>query len=482
MNFNTGSIPKTIKDESYVTDNIKHELNMKSTVEINKLNKEYIKNKISSIKNLVISYKLKSGKGEYYPSSLISELNLNIINYNNNILESYSYKNDLINYAKKQDDFDKYGYVDENYFVYKNTIKDIEFNTYDNKFKGIDKFELREYLNNKLTLSYSSLNNFNKCSFRYYIGNILRLDKYEDSFEAFIGSIFHDVLEKCLNNNFGVEEEINNYINSCGKVLNIKERFFVNKIIEDIKFVIRVINNQNSYVSLDKSLLEKNIVIDKSRDILVEFLGIVDKILYKENRNETLVSIIDYKTGFIDIDLKYVLYGLSLQLPIYLYLVKKSGIFTNPKFVGFYLQYILDKDITRDGKKTFAEKRWDNLKLMGYSNSDIHSLVEFDNSYEDSLLIKGMKIKANGDFNTYAKVLCDEEMNNLIDLTEKNIDDAITKILDGKFIINPKKIGYEKDLGCNYCKFRDLCFKKETDYEILEEIKTLDFLRGDKDA
>jgi len=481
MNFNTGNIPKSIKDESYITDNIKNEINELSVVEINKLNKEYTINKIKSIKNLVISYKLKSSKGEYYPSSLINELNLETLKEKNNILESYSLINDKINFTKKQDNYEKYGNLDNEYFIYKNNL-DIPYNTYNNEYTKIDKKSLREYLNNKLTLSYSSLNNYNKCAFRYYLANILKLDKYEENFEAFIGSVFHDVLEKCFINNLDVVDEVNNYIKESGKVLTIKERFFVNKIIDDIKFVINVLNKQKENTNLNNSLYEKNIVIDKSRDILVEFVGFVDKILYQENSNNTLVSIIDYKTGFIDIDLKYVPYGLSLQLPIYLYLVKKSGLFNNPKFVGFYLQYILDKDITRDNKKTYEEKRWDNLKLMGYSNSDIHSLSEFDSSFENSDLIKGLKVKTNGDFSAYSKVLNDAEIDKLILLTEKNIDNAIDNILDADFSINPKKIGYENDLGCKFCKFKDLCFKKESDYKILEDIKNLDFLRGDENA
>ena len=93
-----------------------------------------------------------------------------------------------------------------------------------------------------------------------------------------------------------------------------------------------------------------------------------------------------------------------------------------------------------------------------------------------------MKTKANGEFSTYSKVLGDIEIDRIVELTEKNIDDAVDKILDGEFAINPKKIGYEKDVGCMYCKFRDICNKKEEDYQVLEDIKTLDFLRGDIDA
>jgi len=483
MNFNTGNIPKLLKDESYITDNIKYEVNAKSITEINKEIKNYTISKIKNIKNLVITYKLKSDKNEFYPSFLIDTLNLKVEKGPNNLLESYSLLNDKINYARKIDNYLKYGDLEDNYYIYQNTLKDIGYGTYDNKYTKIDSTLLNEYLNTRLVLSSSSLNNYNKLATRYYIANILKLDKYEESFEAFIGSIFHDVLEKCFIYNLNVTDEVNNYIKDHNKVLSIKERFFVNKVINDINYVIDVLKEQNKHISMDKMLYEKNIVIDKSRDgVNVEFIGFVDKILYKENGNNTLVSIIDYKTGFIDIELKYVPYGLSLQLPIYLYLVKNSNLFVNPKFVGFYLQYILDKDITRTLNKSYDSQKKDNLKLMGYSLSDADYLGKFDDTFNNSEIIKGMKTKADGNFSSYSKVLNEEQIDKLIDLTEKNIDGAISDILNAKFDINPKKIGYFNDVGCKYCKFRDLCFRKEENYKILDEVENLDFLGGDKNA
>ena len=483
MNFNTSSIPKILKDESYITDNIKSEINAKIVLEINKQIKNYTKNKLRSIKKLVITYKLKSNKNEYYPSFLIEELNLQKKVITPDLLNSYSLLNDKINFTRKIDDYLKYGNVDNSYFIYQNSLSDIGYNTYDNKFTNIDSNLLNDYLNNRLVLSYSSLNNFNKCAFRYYITNILKLDKYEESFEAFIGSIFHDVLEKCFIYNLNVTDEVNNYIKDHNKVLSIKERFFVGKVIKDINYVIDILKEQNKHISLDQTLYEKSISIDKSvNGVNVEFIGFIDKILYKELGDKTLVSIIDYKTGFIDIELKYIPYGLSLQLPIYLYLVKKSNLFVNPKFVGFYLQYILDKDITRSLTKSYEMQKRDNLKLMGYSINDPDYLEKFDNTYAGSEIIRGMKTKSDGSFSSYAKVLSEGEMNKIIDLTEKNINGAIDNILSAKFDINPKKIGYFNDIGCKYCKFKDLCFKKEEDYMILEEIDNIDFLGGDQNA
>ena len=54
-------------------------------------------------------------------------------------------------------------------------------------------------------------------------------------------------------------------------------------------------------------------------------------------------------------------------------------------------------------------------------------------------------------------------------------------ILDGNFDVNPKQIG-DEEVGCKFCKFRDLCFKTNNDFERLEENKSLSFLGGDYNA
>ena len=120
---------------------------------------------------------------------------------------------------------------------------------------------------------------------------------------------------------------------------------------------------------------------------------------------------------------------------------------------------------------------------MGYSNFNIHSLVEFDNTFENSELIKSMKVKNDGNFSVYSKVLDNKKIDILINTTEKIIDDAINNILDANFDINPKKIGYDKVVGCAYCKFKDICFKTEKDYVIIPESKDLNYLKvGEKYA
>lgn len=478
MNFNMGIIPQTFKDEDYLDDTLKEEINLKNTITKNKEYREYIINKIKSIKNLSLSYKLQDYEKEYYPSNLVNDLKLEVKSYNNDILHSYSRIYDQINFAKSLYNYETYG-INNNLSLYLNTFKKITYNTYDNQYQKIDLNDLKEYLNNKLTLSYSHLSNYNKCAFRYYLTNIIGLNKFEETFETFIGSLFHDVLEKCLQSNLDIDPEINNYLKKTKIKLTAKENFYINKLKEEMAFVKDVIIEQNQNINLKKSYYEKLISIDKSReDMKINFIGFIDKILYQNDLNQTYIAIIDYKTGKTDIDLKNLINGLNMQLPIYLYLIVKSNLFKNPQVIGFYLQYILNKDFKRDLKKDYLELKKDSLKLVGYSTDNLASLKLFDSTFTNSQLIKGLKVKNDGNFYASSKVLNEKEMSSIVNITEKIIDEDIKHILNGDFSINPKKIGYEKIIGCEYCPFKDICFKKNSDYVILDDNDNLNFLGG----
>ena len=70
---------------------------------------------------------------------------------------------------------------------------------------------------------------------------------------------------------------------------------------------------------------------------------------------------------------------------------------------------------------------------------------------------------------------------NIEKLTDNLINSAIDEILEGSFDINPKRID-NKLIGCDYCEFKDICFRKEEDIKDLEKYDDLDFLRGDINA
>lgn len=203
---------------------------------------------------------------------------------------------------------------------------------------------------------------------------------------------------------------------------------------------------------------EKEVYVNKDRNIKVTFMGKIDKVLYKEEDDITYLVVIDYKTGSTNINLKNMEYGLGLQLPIYLYLSSKMEL-KNVKVVGFYLQKLFNT--TLDNSKDYDSARENNLRLEGYSINEENILSKFDTTYNDSKLIKGMKTTSKG-FSSYSKVLSEEEIDDMLDNTDKLIDKAIDNILEADFEINPKVINGE-NVSCSFCEYRDICYLREKD-------------------
>ncbi len=473
LGFNEGNIPFVRKDEDYLSDKEKEELNISTSYELNKLEKESVIKNIKSIKNLIITYKDKTPFDEYYPSTLIEELNFEI----KEGTKEYNYSNSLnrILLSKNLDNFVKFGEKSEELETLYSNYKDIKYMSYDNKFKGIDKNKLYKYINNELSLSYSSLDNFYTCKFKYYLKNILKIDKYEETFATFIGKLFHNILSKCFEDNFDFEKEYYDYLKEYD--LSNKDKFFIEKLKKDLLFIIKSIKKQYGYSKFDKALYENKYSINKDKTIKVEFIGFIDKLLTHEYNGKTLLVIVDYKTGTSNLNLSNCYYGLNMQLPIYLYLSKNSGI-ENSEVVGFYLQKILTPIPKIDDKKDYELQKEENLRLQGYSIYDEELLNLFDSSYENSRVIKSLSKTSNG-FSSYSKLLTRSQMDKLEELVDKKIDEARDKILECDFEIDPKRIGFN-NVSCTYCKFKDICFMNQNNVKVLKEIKDLDFLGGEE--
>ena len=412
--------------------------------EKNKYLREDILNSLKDIKNLIITYKKSDNKKGYYPSTMCNYFR--VIDGNTKYCDSYSEVYNKIKLMRGYDKYLKYGVKDDDFDDLYSNFK-IDYQSYSNKYSGINRIQ------DGLTLSYSDMKLYNQCSFRYYLSKILKLDIYEENFSAVIGSTVHYVMQKCLSNN---ENDTDKYISEylSDRVLTKKERFFLDKYRVIVKELLDHVLEEKEYSLFNKAMYEKKIQVDFGEKIV--FKGIIDKILYYENNGQTYYALIDYKTGQDQIDLKYLKYGLNMQLPIYLYLSKRLE-FINPVCVGFYLQRINVKE--RD------------YRLIGYSNSDKDVLSIIDNNYDNSKVIKGMKTLKDGSFSKYNKVLSNEEIEDIVKKTEEEIIKVIKMIKNNEFTINPKVID-NIEVGCEYCKFKDICNMTSKDKVIITTTNT----------
>ena len=468
IGFNLGSVPKSKRDEDYLSDNIKPDY-LETTLEYNKMMKEATIKALGNIPNLTITYKNISAFNSYYPSFLID--NENFIAR----METFAYShyansiNELL-LANNLDNYHKFGEVNPNLEVLNNSYT-IPYRTYKNTFTGLNNQTLRNTINDTFVFSYSNISEFYECPFKFFISEILHINIFEETIDQFIGNIFHKCLEKGLDDEaVDIDEIYDDYIlqYKSDKPLTNKEHFFIERLREELKFIIKILREQKKHAQPVKTLKETKILIDIMRqDINVKLKGFVDKILVFDN--DALV--IDYKTGNSqNINLDYLEFGVSLQLPIYLYLLKHSKDYFDFNVLGLYIQHILNFKIEQNANKDYEQSKADTLKLIGVTFADAKRLKNFDDSWESSKIIYDLKADKNGDIKLNNHVLESAKREEILASVEKLIFDCIDQVIAGSFTIAPLKIANKVD-GCKYCDYKDICYRTDKDFNFQQVIK-----------
>lgn len=471
INFNQGVLPVDHKDEDYLSDELKQKIGISTSIELNVKDIAETQKKIRNTKNLVVTYSKHSLSSELYISNAYSDDLFIEKQIDTDYTLSNNYNKSLL--TSLLDNYKKYGKVTQDLNILYNHYKEFDYCSYNSEYKGIEKNKIQDKLGNKLVLSYTSMNTYYECAFKYYLEYILKMNKFEDSFQIVIGNIFHKILSVAFTDDFDFDYCWNKTIEECDYTFSNMEKFFLDNLKQELMLVIDTINNQLEYTTLKNALYEEEVLVEVDKNINLYFKGFIDKILYKEEDGVTYVVIIDYKTGNTDLSLAGIPHGLNMQLPVYIYLLKNQKIIKNVRIGGFYLQRILD-DITD------REKRLDSLKLIGYSNSDISVLSKVDSSYENSKVIKSLKTTSTG-FSSYSKLLSDNEMDKLSCIVSEKIKGAAENINDAKFDINPKELD-GKLVGCNFCKYKDICFMKNENIVKLKGITKEELFGGELDA
>ncbi len=476
LGFNQDVLPKIYKDEDYISDSLKGEVPLYTTKEKNIKEYKNLQRIISNTKNVIISYKKRSNFQTYLKSSFLNDFSLHEEQYIKNITNSNKYNKLLL--GTYLDNYYKYNDLNKLLKPLYNSYQ-IPYKTYNNSFSGIDRTNFLNYINNNLKLSYTSLNAYNLCSFKYYINYILKLDPFKDNFSTVIGNLFHYMFSICFSEFFNFSREWDKYLDNLE--LTKKEYMFLDILKDTLKKDIEVIKDQEEYTKYNNYLFEKEISIPLNTYIPAMFVGKIDKIMYFKEQLFTNISIVDYKTGSIYTNLNQMKYGLNLQLPIYLYLLHNSNIFDNIRYSGIYLQKVLYPKVKYKTCVDLENEFRNNLKLHGYSTSDLERLEDFDKTYTNSELISGMRAKKDGELYSNVKTLDDKVFDKMIEYTTKIVNDTTENILEAKFDINPKVMDGD-NLACKYCKYQDLCFKSNDDDVILKKQDDLSFLGGEDDG
>ncbi len=449
---NQGELPKVVKDDGLINGCMFSQLGFKDVSSINKLIYDETFNRLGYYDNIWVTYNTFNN----YPSSLLDDFEL--VDEKIDINYEFSHLFNKVMYCKELDYYYLFGIVTDDLKRLNATYKDVNYLSYDNSFKSFA-FESPK------VLSYTALDDYFRCPFRYYLGHVLKLRDKSDTFKQKMGVFYHHILDRFYDADFDLAKEVSKYDIS---FTNARERFFFNKFVNWLSSVLDVIKYQDSFGEF------KNVLREQEFKVLLlngfSLKGFVDKIY----NTLDAAFIVDYKTGQSDISLEYMRYGIGMQLPIYHYLLSKQGMLVG----GFYLQSVgpslFNCDFKHDVNSLFLKK----MMLHGYSLLNEDVIKEFDKEYCNSNVIYALKVVSNG-FSKFSKVLSSTNLKKMDLFVENILNDATNRMLENDYRIETKCID-NKLVGCLYCPYKDICHMQNKNVLYLAK-ERLDFLGGEED-
>lgn len=320
----------------------------------------------------------------------------------------------------------------------------------------------------KISLSASSIDSYNYCNFKYFCQYILNLKEQEIALydNRIVGTYIHYMFEKLISSG-ATRDNINGLLKfwkqefTANMELRITKTidYMFEKLNESINKLWKFIYDEINENKFKPEYLELNMsdskdfeqLVLKYENIPIYLRGIIDRV----DLNNNYVRVIDYKTGSKEINLNDIANGLNLQLFIYLLYLKKanknlipSGMFYMPSLVKYDSNGFSNKGYRLSG---MILNDTEVINSLGGENINDYIDAYTRDKFRENVLIEP------------------DDLDMLLEYTEKSINKTAKNILSGQIEIKPFK---EKKL-CQYCPYQAICgieensknYKKLTKYD-----------------
>nr|MCR5653013.1 PD-(D/E)XK nuclease family protein [Ruminococcus sp.] len=193
--------------------------------------------------------------------------------------------------------------------------------------------------------------------------------------------------------------------------------------------------------------------VDSEHSVTVN--GFIDRVdISQKNDDEYYIRIVDYKTGKKEFKLCEILYGINMQMLIYLRAVQQNGeSYYKKRLTPSGILYMPAFAPVISSEENNIEKKFvDSLKMNGLvlNDEDVISRMDRDGNY--------IKLSKKLIDDKYSDTFADKEQFNLI---FEHIDDTIRamgkSLLDGRVEASPVR-GITD--GCRYCPYDSVCLRK----------------------
>ncbi len=356
-------------------------------------------------------------------------------------------------------------------------------------FRITDPNNARKLFGENMYLSASQVEKYHLCRFMYFCTYGLRIKERRaariDAMEY--GSFVHYILEHFLKkysklqmvslSDEHISDDINFLMNqyACehfGGTQDKSERFLYlySRVSLYVHKLIRHLIDELSQSSFNPEAFE----LDIGRDVpaysltlptgqRVTIRGKVDRadLMHKDSR--TYIRIVDYKTGSKIFDLSDIMYGLNLQMLIYLSaLTKDSSGFTDEALIPAGVLYmpsmvpVINAAFDDTAEKIMAEQN-KKLRMNGLILQDMDVIDAMEREHQGVYIpvsSKGDTVKGTDNLASL------EEFGAVFAHIDRLISHMATELINGKVEALPAKGGYD---ACEYCPYKAVCGHKDTD-------------------
>ncbi len=351
---------------------------------------------------------------------------------------------------------------------------------------------MEQYLGDTMQLSASALERYQKCPFQYYCQDILRLYQRQkmQMTGANNGSMVHYCLEQILRNHDKesflalqprqLQKEIETFAaaywqeNMGGDFSkNGREQAIYRHAVSNVLPVLLHLQAefcQSAFVPYctELQISPKNpdfppICLKTAHGQTVRLIGKVDRVDLCQDGDKQWVRVVDYKTGKKEFSLGNLLFGLDMQMLIYLFSILSPGTAlagASPAGVLYLPAGKVRSDQERGSAAPPEKAENDAYKMNGVLLRDIH-LLQLMEEKGEGIYIPG-KVDGNGQLDTKrqkGEFLTEEQMRSLRGYVLDQLKTMAERVYRGE--IDALPLQFSDNDPCVFCAFANICGNSE---------------------
>lgn len=333
-----------------------------------------------------------------------------------------------------------------------------------------------------LRISASQIEKFNLCRFSYFCNYGLRVRERRrakiDHMEY--GTLVHYVLErffsKFTKTEYSVlsEEHIEAFVDSAIEVYT--DNYFGDSKTHSGAFMYKLKNVKNNLCLLLKHMISElcngnfevaDCELNIGKDIPaytiklptgenIAVYGSIDRVDLMEDNGVKYLRIVDYKTGSKDFNLSDILFGLNLQMLLYLYSAKLNGEQrygdVNPAGILYMPATVpiitAEKGLSDDKINAELDKK---LKMNGLLLDDVNVIKGMDSSENGKYIPVKIKLNTPQSERSLATV---EQFGKIFSKIDRLVAEMGRELYKGNIQASPAKGAHD---ACEYCPYDSVC-------------------------